>query len=260
MPELMEETRALESTTIGIYRTATVVKGGRRFSFSSMVVVGDRHGSVGLGYGKGRGVPVAIEKAEKNARKAIHKVTLKEGTLPHPVIGRFGASVVKLVPASPGTGVIAGGTVRAVLEMVGVRDCLTKSYGSSNQKNLSKATLDGLMQLRSKDEVAGVRGVDMGSSVVEEILEAGRRYAPKSGSGEPKAQGPINTVRVQRGGGRGGRGGRGGGGRGRGGAPQQPQVGSAGATPIASTPVTPAAPQAEQPAAPTESPSTPPES
>ena len=213
MSVLMEESRALESTTVGIYRTATVVKGGRRFSFSAMVVMGDRHGSVGLGYGKGRGVPAAIEKAEKASRKSLVRYTLKEGTLPHPVIGRYGSSIVKLIPASPGTGVIAGGTVRAVLEMVGVHDCLTKSYGSTNQKNLCKATIDGLSQLRSREEIAALRGVEIDGSVVEEKLAAGRRYEPKTTGGESKAKGPVNTVRKQRSGGR-SRGGRGQGGGG----------------------------------------------
>ncbi len=144
MAEMLEESQGLESTTVGIYRTATVVKGGRRFSFAAMVVVGDRRGSVGIGYGKAGGVPVAIEKAQKDAKKNIVHITLKGGTLPHPILGKFGASSVRLLPAAPGTGVIAGGTVRAVLEMVGVQDCLTKAYGSTNQKNLCKATIEGL--------------------------------------------------------------------------------------------------------------------
>lgn len=180
MVELIDETRAIESTTVGIYRTATVVKGGRRFSWSALVVVGDRQGHVGIGYGKAGGVPMAIEKAQKDAKKRIVPVTLKEGTLPHTVAGKFGASQVKLIPAAPGTGVIAGGTVRAVLEMAGIRDCLTKSYGSTNQKNLCKATMQGLLSLRSKEQVAQLRGVELESSEVEEILASGQRYAPKS--------------------------------------------------------------------------------
>lgn len=212
--ETTEASKALESTTVGIYRTATVVKGGRRFSFSAMVVMGDRHGGVGLGYGKGRGVPVAIEKAEKNARKGMERMTLKEGTLPHPVTGKFGASTVKLIPAAPGTGVIAGGTVRAVLEMVGVRDCLTKAYGSTNQKNLCKAAIDGLRQLRSKEQVAELRGVEIVASTVDEILSAGHKRSDlESESGQAKAKAPVNLVGKQRSGGRGQSGGRG---RGRG--------------------------------------------
>ena len=202
MAEMVEDAKGLESTTVGIYRTATVVKGGRRFSFSAMVVVGDRGGSVGIGYGKGRGVPVAIEKAEKAARKNICKVTLQGRTLPHPVIGKFSASEVKLIPASPGTGVIAGGTVRAVLEMVGVHDCLTKAYGSTNQKNLCKATLEGLKQLCSKDSIAALRGVEIAKSEVDEMLSAGKGLVPEVLSGEKKTKGPVNTVRPQRSGGR----------------------------------------------------------
>lgn len=242
MVEMIEDTRALESTTVGIYRTATVVKGGRRFSFSALVVMGDRRGSVGLGYGKGRGVPAAIEKAEKNAKKSVRKLTLKEGTLPHPVLGRFGASIVKLIPASPGTGVIAGGTVRAVLEMAGVRDCLTKSYGSTNQKNLCKAALDGLEQLRSKEDVTGLRGVEISASTVEEILERGRDTGLVATSGQAKAKGPVNLVRKQRPGGRG----RGGGGRGgpdRGGRSSQP-VEPAASPADAAAPTPPEEPQA----------------
>lgn len=237
MVEMTEAARAFESTTVGIYRTATVVKGGRRFSFSAMVVVGDRHGSVGLGYGKGRGVPVAIEKAEKNARKSLNRITLKEGTLPHPVLGRYGASIVKLIPASPGTGVIAGGTVRAVLEMVGVRDCLTKSYGSTNQKNLCKATIEGLKQLRSKEDIAGLRGVDIARSTVEEILAAGQHHDEAgAGTAQTKAKGPVNTVGKQRSGGRGRGGSRGGGGPG--------QARSAGPPPAAGQEPLPSPPDA----------------
>ena len=172
MVEVLDETQALESTTVGIYRTATVVKGGRRFSWSAMVVVGDRHGSVGIGYAKATGVPAAIEKAQKEAKRRLTRVTLLEGTIPHTVTGKFGASAVRLIPAAPGTGVIAGGTVRAVLEMAGVRDCLTKSFGSTNQKNLCKAALQGLLALRTKQQVAEIRGVDLPDTVVEEILSA----------------------------------------------------------------------------------------
>ncbi len=226
MPEMLEDTKALESTTVGIYRTATVVKGGRRFSFSSLVVMGDRNGSVGLGYGKSRNVPTAIEKAEKSARKSQKRYTLKGGTIPHPVIGKFGASLIKLIPASPGTGVIAGGTVRAVLEMVGVHDCLTKSYGSTNQKNLCRATIDGLKQLSSRERIAQLRGVTISTSVVDEILEAGKVHDTTAGSSEStvKAKGPVNLVgKQQKSGGR-GRGRRGqGGGQSRGAPPLQVQ-------------------------------------
>ncbi|MCC7191816.1 MAG: 30S ribosomal protein S5 [Phycisphaeraceae bacterium] len=206
MAEMLEESQGLESTTVGIYRTATVVKGGRRFSFAAMVVVGDRRGSVGIGYGKAGGVPTAIEKAQKDAKKNLTRVTLQAGTLPHQVTGKFGASSVRLLPAAPGTGISAGGTVRAVLEMVGVRDCLSKAFGSTNQKNLCKATMEGLAKLRTKDQVAELRSTTIESTRVEEILAAGQRYVPQQASTEARAKGPVNTV-GQKTGGRGGRGG-----------------------------------------------------
>ncbi len=223
MAEMIAEAESLESTTVGIYRTAAVVKGGRRFSFAALVVVGDRGGRVGLGYGKAPGVPAAIEKAQKDARKKLVHVELKEGTLPHPTTGRFGASQVRLLPAAPGTGVIAGGTVRAVLEMVGVHDCLTKAYGSTNQKNLCKAVFEGLTGLRRRRQIAALRGIEIDKSVVDELLEQGERYMPKSSGGQ-KAEAPVNVVGKGRGGGGRGRGGGGrgrggGGGRGRGGGP-----------------------------------------
>ncbi len=177
---ITKEGHALESTTVKIYRTATVVKGGRRFNFGALVVVGDRQGSVGIGYGKAPGVPAAIEKAQKVARKSLKTVTLQEGTLPHAITSRYGASVVKLLPAGPGTGVIAGATVRAVLELVGVRDCLTKSFGSNNAKNLVQAAFAGLSQLRTKEQIEAIRQVDIGKTEVEERLDAGRRFAPKN--------------------------------------------------------------------------------
>lgn len=238
MAEMLEGAQALESTTVNLWRNAKVVKGGRRFSLSAMVVVGDRNGTVGLGYGKASGAPAAIEKAQKNARKNMVQVRLQEGTIPHQVTGKYGASSVRLIPAAPGTGVIAGGTVRAVLEMAGVHDCLTKAYGSLNQKNLVKATLQGLLNLHTKDQIAALRGVELEPSVVEEILEAGRRFAPTVTSGE-KAQAPVNVVGQK--GGRGGGRGRGGGGRGRGGG------GGRGGPPQPAEQATPA-PAAEAPA------------
>ena len=141
MPEVLDESTSLESTTVGIFRTAATVKGGRRFSFGALVVVGNRRGRVGIGYGKANQVPMAIEKAQKDAKKRLNDYALQDVTIPHQVEGRFGACRVRLVPASPGTGVIAGASVRAVLEMVGVQDCLTKSFGSTNSKNLVKTII-----------------------------------------------------------------------------------------------------------------------
>jgi len=216
MAEKLDDAQALESTTVWINRTSSTVKGGRRLGFAALVVVGDRNGSVGVGYGKGRGVPVAIEKAQKDARKQMFKVTLNKGTIPHPVTGRFGASKIRLIPAAPGTGVIAGGTARAVLEMAGVHDCLSKSLGSTGQRNLCEAVVDGLKRLKSREEFATLRGVEIVKTEVDEKLELGRRFMPTS-TGEEKAQAPTNTVgEKNQKGGRGRRGGSGGSGRGRG--------------------------------------------
>lgn len=230
MAETAQESGALESMTVLVDRTSTTVKGGRRLGFVALVVVGDRNGSVGLGYGKARGVPAAIEKAQKDAKRNLTQVIRKEGTLPHPVTGRFGASKVRLIPAAPGSGVIAGGTVRAVLEMAGYNDCLTKAYGSTNEKNLCKAVMDGLTQLRTRQTVEALRGVELAGTEVDEKLDASRRFMreqKEEGQGErKKAQAPVNVVGQDRGGKRGGGGRRrgGGGGRGRGGdQPQQSQ-------------------------------------
>ncbi len=151
----------LEERVVDIWRCAATVKGGRRFSFSSMVVVGSGSGLVGWGYGKAREVPGAIEKAVKDARKRLISVDLLGETIPHQVRGCFGAAEVILLPAAPGTGIIAGAAVRAVCECLGVRDVLTKSFASNNKKNLVKATFDGLMQLRSRERIARLRGVKL---------------------------------------------------------------------------------------------------
>ena len=148
-------------SVVSIRRCAAVVKGGRRFSFNALVVVGNGRGQVAWGYGKANEVPPAVEKAVKDAHKQMNRVTLRGGSIPHRVIGRFGASKVLLLPAHPGTGVIAGGAVRAVLQAAGVTDILTKCYGSTNKLNLVKATLDGLIRLRTKDEVMRLRGVSL---------------------------------------------------------------------------------------------------
>lgn len=153
------EEKPLEDTVVKIYRCSKVVKGGRRFSFAALVVVGDRSGSVGIGYGKANEVPAAVEKGIKDAKKVMHKVPLVGTTIPHQVLGKYRATSIVLAPASPGTGVIAGSSARAVLEYAGVRDALTKVYGSTCAKNVVKATIDGLLKLRSREMVEALRGV-----------------------------------------------------------------------------------------------------
>ena len=151
----------LVETVVKIRRCAAVVKGGRRFSFNALVVVGDRKGRVGWGYGKANEVPPAVEKAVKDGARRMRPASLKGTTIPHPVIGRYRASKVILQPAAPGTGVIAGASVRAVLEAVGIQDILTKAHGSTNPINLVKATINGLEQLRTKEQVQRLRGVPL---------------------------------------------------------------------------------------------------
>ena len=170
MAEFLDDAQGIESVTVGVYRTAATVKGGRRFSFSSLVVVGDRNGRVGFGYGKANQVPMAIEKAQKEAKRRMRTFALCGSTIPHEVLGTYGSCRVRIMPAAPGTGVIAGAAVRAPLEMVGVQDCLTKSYGSNNSKNLVKAVVDGLMKLQSRETVARLRGVELDETDVEEAV------------------------------------------------------------------------------------------
>jgi small subunit ribosomal protein S5 len=146
---------------VKIRRCAAVVKGGRRFSFTALVVVGDGRGKVGWGYGKANEVPPAVEKAIKDGSRSLHDIVMDGTSIPHKVTGQFGAAQVVLVPASPGTGVIAGSAVRAVCEAAGIRDILTKSFGSSNPHNLVKAAIEALRELRSKGEVERLRGVSL---------------------------------------------------------------------------------------------------
>ena len=153
-----EFTQELDERVVDINRVAKVVKGGRRFSFRVTVVVGNNHGSVGVGIGKANAVPDAIRKATERARKNMHEVSLYKSTIPHEVIGKVGGARVLLKPASLGTGVIAGGGVRAVLEAAGVSDILTKSLGSSNILNVVLATMQALDQLKSIKEEAAMRG------------------------------------------------------------------------------------------------------
>src|SRR6266446_5409441 len=151
-----------------INRCAKVVKGGRRFSFSALIVAGDHDGQVGVGFGKANEVAEAIRKASEAARKSMEKMSLHENTIPHETIGEFGGGRVLLRPASPGTGVIAGGGVRAVVEAVGIRDVLAKSLGSSNHSNVVKATIAALRALRRRDEILKVRGIRLNDGKVEQ--------------------------------------------------------------------------------------------
>lgn len=174
MPEMIDEAGQIESTTVNIYRTAATVKGGRRFSFGALVVVGDRQGKVGFGYAKSNEVPQAIEKAQRKARRSMVSVKRLGTTVPHEIESKFSASKVRLIPATPGTGIVAGATVRAVLEMAGYTDCVTKSLGSGNKLNVVKATIDGLAKMRLAEEIAERRGVELETSVIEQRIERAR--------------------------------------------------------------------------------------
>jgi small subunit ribosomal protein S5 len=151
----------VEDDVVAINRSAAVVKGGRRFSFSALSVVGNRNGLVGIGYGKGREVPMAIEKSVKDARKQIMRVLRDGSTIPHATEGEYGATKVRLLPAAPGTGIIAGKAVRKVLERAGITDILTKNYGSTNALNVVKATMMALSKLRNREQTVALRGVTL---------------------------------------------------------------------------------------------------
>jgi small subunit ribosomal protein S5 len=156
-----DQDKVLEDSVVQIYRCSKVVKGGRRFSFGALVVVGDRNGHVGIGYGKANGVPQAVEKAISDARKKMASVNLKGTTIPHRIVGHYGASRIVMVPASEGTGVIAGKKIVPLLELAGIRNVLTKAYGSTSPKNLLKAGMKALNGLRTHETIGQLRGVDL---------------------------------------------------------------------------------------------------
>ena len=167
-----EEKSAFLERVVAINRVAKVVKGGRRFSFTALVVVGDGNGRVGLGYGKAKEVPLAIQKGTEDAKRNMFSVPMAGATITHPIIGILGAGRVMLKPAAPGTGVIAGGAARIILEEAGIHDVLAKSLGSSNAINVARATINGLQSLQRPDEVAARRGIPADSFVPKGLLKA----------------------------------------------------------------------------------------
>jgi small subunit ribosomal protein S5 len=172
-----EEREEFDERVVDIKRVAKVIKGGRRFAFRTVVIVGDNKGRVGIGIGKARGVPDSIRKGSERARRNMKKVATTGTTIPHQVVAQFGGAKVLLKPASPGTGVIAGGSVRAVLEAAGIRDVLSKSQGSPNLLNVAMATFEALQQLRTPEEIAEMRG-----KPIEEVLPFWERAARRNTS------------------------------------------------------------------------------
>ena len=168
-PEPKGEDNGISDKLVHINRCSKVVKGGRRFSFSALVVVGDKKGRVGIGFGKANEVADAVKKATENAKHQLEPIALKDATIPHEVFGSFDGGKVLLKPASPGTGLIAGSAVRAVVELAGVKDVLTKSLGSDNPYNVVKATLDALRQLRTREQIFSARGKKAKQKVVAEV-------------------------------------------------------------------------------------------
>lgn len=179
------EAQLRESRVIDINRVAKVVKGGRRFSFTALVVIGDGAGRVGLGYGKAKEVPLAIQKGTEEAKKSLFRVPLAGSTIVHPVLGELGAGRVLLQPAAPGTGVIAGGAARQILEEAGIHDVLCKSLGSSNHINVARATIAGLQALMRPDEIARLRGLDPESFLPKGMWDA-YRESERGGSGHSR--------------------------------------------------------------------------
>jgi small subunit ribosomal protein S5 len=184
-----EETRELKERVVEINRVAKVVKGGRRFSFTALVVIGDEVDRVGVGYGKAREVPLAITKAVDDAKKNLFTVPKHGTTITHEILGRSDAARVLLRPASEGTGVIAGGGVRAVLELAGIRDILAKSLGTTNPINMAKATVDGLKRLRRPEDVAKMRGLLINEVLPYKHPEAAEE--PAEAAAEPAAEAPA---------------------------------------------------------------------
>jgi len=187
------ESRELKERVVEINRVAKVVKGGRRFSFTALVVIGDEHEKVGVGYGKAREVPLAISKAVDDAKKNLFTVPRHGTTITHEIIGRSDAARVLLRPASEGTGVIAGGGVRAVLELAGIRDILAKSLGTTNPINMLRATVNGLQNLRRPEEVAKTRGLRIKDVLPPRREEPAEEEAPETAAvaTEPEAEAPV---------------------------------------------------------------------